>query len=68
MKLSTYLIGATIVWAGILLATAVVLQRTPYLAQVLPILAGGAVWFILIVPGALRRGHSPDQAPAGGRP
>ena len=66
MKLRTYLTGATIIWAGTILATAVVLQGTPYLAQMLPILLGGAVWFIVIVPGATRRGTPSDYGAVGG--
>lgn len=47
-----YVIGASIVWAGLFIATAVVLQGTPHFGQLLPILAGGMVWFVIIVPGA----------------
>jgi hypothetical protein len=46
-----YLIGAAIVWAAIFIALAIVLSGTVYFAQVLPILSGGAVYFILLVPG-----------------
>ena len=55
MKLNTYLLGAGIVWTAIFFATAVVLQGTPFFAQLLPILAGGAVWFVVLVPAAWRR-------------
>ena len=55
MRLRTYALGAAIVWAGIAVATALMLQGTPYFTQVLPILAGGAVWFLVIVPGAWAR-------------
>jgi hypothetical protein len=55
MKLQTYVIGAAIVWAGILFASALVLQGTPYFSQMLPIVSGGAVWFVVIVPGAWQR-------------
>lgn len=50
-----YLVGAVIVWVGLLIATAVVLAGTPHFAQLLPILGGGVVWFVVIVPGALFR-------------
>ena len=66
MKLSTYTIGAAIVWAGILLATAVVLAGTPYFAQLLPILGGGIAWFVVMVPGAWSRPRTPDRRAAGG--
>ncbi len=49
------MIGAVIVWAGILLSSAVLLAGSGVFAELLPILAGGAVWFVLIVPSALRR-------------
>ena len=48
-----YLIGAAIVWAGTFIAAAVILKDTPYFGQLLPILVGGMVWFVVIVPGAL---------------
>jgi hypothetical protein len=48
-----YLIGAVIVWVGIILASAVILAGTPYLTQILIILGGGAFWFVVLVPGAL---------------
>ena len=68
MKLSTYAIGAAIVWAGILLATAVVLAGTPYFAQMLPVLGGGIAWFVVIVPGAWSRPRTSGQTTAGGHP
>ena len=49
---NTYLIGAVIVWTGIWLATAVILAGTAYFAQMLPLLLGGVVWFLVILPGA----------------
>jgi hypothetical protein len=50
-----YLIGAVIVWVAIISASAVVLRGTPTLAQMLPILGGGAFWFVIVVPYALLR-------------
>jgi hypothetical protein len=50
----TYLIGAVIVWVGLLFALAFTLSGTPYFTQVLPLLGGGIVWFVVIIPGALR--------------
>jgi low affinity Fe/Cu permease len=47
-----YLVGAAVVWAGIFLATAIILRGMDEFVQLLPILAGGAVWFVIIVPGA----------------
>jgi hypothetical protein len=52
MDLRTYTIGAAIVWAALLLAAALVLQGTPHFGQLLPVLAGGAVWFVVLVPGS----------------
>lgn len=51
--LRIYLTGAVIVWLGIIAATAVMLSGEAF-STMLPILAGGAVWFVLIVPGWLR--------------
>ena len=51
----SYLIGAAIVWTGIFLATAIVLAGSPAYGQILPILSGGAVWFVVIIPAAWSR-------------
>jgi hypothetical protein len=47
--------SAVIVWVALIVAAGLILRGTPYFAQVLPILGGGAVWFVVIVPGALFR-------------
>ena len=58
-----YLIGAVIVWVGIIIATAVVLSGTNYAMPMLAILGGGAFWFVVIVPGGLLR--EPPATPGG---
>jgi hypothetical protein len=55
MNLNYYILGSAIVWAAIILGTAVVLKGTPYFTQLLPILGGGAVWSVVIGSAALRR-------------
>ena len=62
-----YLIGAVIVWVGIIIASAITLSGTPYLAQMLPILGGGAFWFVVLVPGAFfwTRQRSEHPLPTG---
>jgi hypothetical protein len=50
-----YLISTVIVWVAIIAASAVILGGTPYFARMLPILGGGAAWFVVIVPGGLLR-------------
>jgi hypothetical protein len=50
-----YLIGAAIVWVAIILVTVMIPGGTPYFGQMLPILAGGAAWFVVIIPGVLYR-------------
>lgn len=50
--LTSYLIGSCIVWASIFLAVAVMLPE--HFAQLLPILAGGMVWFVILVPPLFR--------------
>ena len=47
-----YLIGAVVVWVGIVIGTAVILSGTPYFAQMLPLLSAGVIWFIVILPGS----------------
>lgn len=56
MKLSTYLLGAAIVWTGIFMATAMTLSGTQLFGQILPILSAGAVWFVVIVPAVWTAG------------
>lgn len=53
--LGSYLIGSAIIWAGIFIATAVILKGTDHFAQLLPILGGGMVWFIILVPLLFQR-------------
>lgn len=48
-----YELAAAILWAGILIGVAVVLQGTPYFGQLLPILGGGAAFFVVILPYSL---------------
>ena len=55
MKINLYVIASAIVWAAIIAAAAVVLRGTPYLGKILPILGGGAVWFVIITPAAFRK-------------
>lgn len=50
-----YIIGSVIVWTGIFIASSVVLQGTDHFMTMLPILAGGAVWSILLAPNVFRR-------------
>lgn len=53
--LRTYLIGAIIVWSVIFIATGVILSGTDYFGQLLPVLAGGAIWAVIIVPFTIFR-------------
>jgi hypothetical protein len=43
-------ISAALVWATIIMASALVLGATDF-QKMLPILAGGAVYFVILVPG-----------------
>jgi hypothetical protein len=52
--LRNYIVGAAIVWAGIFLAMAITLRGSDDFVTSLIILSGGAVWFVLLVPGWLR--------------
>lgn len=52
--LRTYLIGAVIVWVGLIAATALLLRGTDEFPTMLTILGGGAVWFVVIVPTMFR--------------
>lgn len=52
--LARYVTLAAVVWAAIISAVTSVLKGTPYIVPVLPILLGGAVIFVVIVPMAFR--------------
>ncbi|MBE0409166.1 MAG: hypothetical protein IBX69_05470 [Anaerolineales bacterium] len=53
ISLKTYMISTLIVWLAILVASAAILQDSPYFNQMLLILAGGIVWFVIILPAGL---------------
>ena len=57
---NAYMIGAAVAWAGVFLAIAVILGDADTFMQILPVLGGGAVWFLVIVPGALFRNRGPS--------
>ncbi len=54
---SSYALAAAIVWAAILVASAIILGGTPYFGQMLPILGGGAAFFVVILPAGIFRGE-----------
>ncbi|MFQ6105154.1 MAG: hypothetical protein ACE5OP_12830 [Candidatus Glassbacteria bacterium] len=49
------IVANAIIWAAVILASAVVLQGTEYFGQMLPILGGGAGGSIIVLGGGLRR-------------
>ncbi len=49
-----YRIAAVLVWVAILIASAFILAGTPYLPPMIPVLGGGAVWFVIIAPAGFR--------------
>jgi hypothetical protein len=51
------IIGAAVVWAGIFLASAIVLQGTAYFGQLLPLLIVGASWFLGVIPVVASPSH-----------
>lgn len=56
-SLRNYVLAAGIVWAAILVASSLLLAGTPYFGTMLPVLAGGAAFFVVILPTAIfRRG------------
>jgi hypothetical protein len=62
-----YLVGALLVWAGLFAATAVVLGGTPHFGELLPILFGGALYFVVIVPGSILRTMAQPGPPRAAR-
>ena len=55
MGRNTYLIASAVVWAAIWVATAAVADDA--FDDMIPILGGGTVFFIVLVPAALFRKH-----------
>ena len=55
---ATYLLGAVVVWLGLVAATAVLLGGTSHFGEMVPILFVGAFYFIVIAP----RGIWPTRA------
>jgi hypothetical protein len=47
--------GVAIIWAAVILASAIVLRGTPHGGKVIPILGGGAAATIIVVGGEARR-------------
>jgi hypothetical protein len=52
--LRNYIIGAVIIWVGVIASAAVILRGTDEFAGMLIVLSAGAVWFVVLVPGWLR--------------
>ena len=48
-------IAVAIIWAAVILATAVVLQGTGLMGKMIPILGGGAAGCIIVVSSCLRK-------------
>ncbi len=53
---ASYILAASIVWAAIVLATAIVLRGSPQFGVMLSILGGGAAFFVVILPAGVFRG------------
>jgi len=49
------IVANAIIWAAVILASALVLKGTDYFGQMLPILSGGAGGSIIVLAGGLRR-------------
>lgn len=50
----SYLIGAIVVWLGLLAATVITVGDSDRLATLLIIQAGGAFWFLVLAPRLFR--------------
>jgi hypothetical protein len=49
------ILGTVIIWAGVIIATALVLAGTGYFGQLIPILGGGAAGNLIVLAGATGR-------------
>ncbi|MCL5962452.1 MAG: hypothetical protein M1358_24590 [Chloroflexi bacterium] len=49
------IIGVAIIWPAVIVASDLVLQGTPYMAKMLPVLGGGAAASIIMLGGLSRR-------------
>jgi hypothetical protein len=50
-KFEAGIIGVAIIWAAVILASAMILEGTAYFSQMLPVLGGGAASSIIILGG-----------------
>jgi hypothetical protein len=48
-------IGVAMIWAAVLIASAIILKGTEYFSQMLVILAGGAAGSLIVLGGSARR-------------
>jgi hypothetical protein len=46
------ILGTVIIWAGVIIATALVLAGTGYFGQLIPIFGGGAAGNLIVLAGA----------------
>ncbi|MCM2466632.1 hypothetical protein [Methanoculleus oceani] len=49
------ILGTAIIWAGVIIATGIVLAGTGYFGLLIPILGGGAAGNLIVVAGATGR-------------
>jgi len=52
-----YIISSAVVWAAIIGSSGVLLRASPHFAQMLMILCGGAVWFVILMPATFFKGR-----------
>lgn len=63
-KIGLAIIAIAIIWASVIIATAMVLAGTPYFPQLLPILGGGSAASIIILGGISRQTKQKPEADA----
>lgn len=52
-KLGTFIISNAIVWGAVIIGTALALKGTGYWDKIMPILSGGSIFSIVILPTIL---------------
>jgi hypothetical protein len=57
--IAVYVVVAAAIWTSIITAASIMLKGTPYVGEVLPMLLGGAVIFVILMPLFVLRPPTP---------
>jgi len=58
MKQALRILGNSLIWATVIIATALTLKGSTYLQQIIPIMGGGAIGSLILILGANKTKNS----------